>query len=98
LFDRGDRRARRDALFTRLATPVDVERELRGSGDPTASVFRFLSRATAGVGLLSLLLIAWASPGERGTVVLYSGLTRRVAAALTRAGGRRAVGRPADAA
>ena len=57
---------------------MDVARELEGSADPTAEVFRFLSRATAGVGLLSLLLVRWAAPGERGTVVLYAALTLAV--------------------
>jgi solute:Na+ symporter, SSS family len=90
--------ARREGLFTRLATPVDVERELQGSVDPTASVFRFLSRATAGVGVLSLVLIPWAGPGERSTVVFYAVLTLLVAAALTRVGRVRAVERRVDAA
>jgi solute:Na+ symporter, SSS family len=90
--------ARREGLFARLATPVDVARELQGSVDPTASVFRFLSRATAGVGVLSLVLVAWAQPGERGTVVLYSVLTLIVAAVLTRVGRVRAVARRADVA
>ncbi len=90
--------ARREGLFSRLATPVDVARELQGSVDPTATVFRFLSRATAGVGLLSLLLIGWARPGERGTVVFYSALTLMVAAALTRVGRVRAVAHRTDAA
>jgi Na+/proline symporter len=90
--------ARREGLFSRLATPVDVARELQGSVDPTARVFRFLSLATAGVGVLSLLLVRWAQPGERGTVVVYSVLTLMVAAALTRVGRGRAVPRRADAA
>lgn len=90
--------ARREGLFARLATPVDVARELKGSVDPTRAVFRFLSAATAGVGVLSLVLIRWAEPGERGTVVVYAGLTLLVAAALTRVGRARAIARPADAA
>jgi hypothetical protein len=90
--------ARREGLFARLGTPVDVDRELQGSVDPTATVFRFLSRATAGVGVLSLVLIHWAGPGERSTVVFYSVLTLLVAAALTRVGRVRAVERRADAA
>ncbi|HYU43735.1 MAG TPA: hypothetical protein VEQ84_16425 [Vicinamibacteria bacterium] len=90
--------ARREGLFARLGTPVDVERELQGSVDPTATVFRFLSRATAGVGVLSLLLIRWAGPGERGTVVFYAVLTLLVALALTRVGRVRAIERRADAA
>lgn len=90
--------ARREGLFTRLGTPVDVERELQGSVDPTATVFRFLSRATAGVGVLSLVLIHWAGPGERSTVVFYAVLTLLLAAALTRIGRVRAIERRADAA
>jgi len=90
--------ARREGLFTRLGTPVDVERELQGSVDPTATVFRFLSRATAGVGVLSLVLIHWAGPGERSTVVFYAVLTLLVAAALTRVGRVRAIEHRADAA
>jgi solute:Na+ symporter, SSS family len=90
--------ARRQGLFARLATPVDIERELQGSVDPTATVFRFLSRATAGVGVLSLVLIRWAGPGERGTVVFYAVLTLLVALALTRVGRVRAIERRADAA
>ena len=77
---------------------MNVERELQGSADPTAAVFRFLSWTTAGVGLLSILLIGWAEPGERGTVVLYAVLTLLVAAGLTRVGRVRAVARRADAA
>ncbi len=91
-------RARRDGLFVRLDTPVDVARELQGSVDPTATVFRFLSRATAGVGVLSLALIGWAQEGERGTVAVYAGLTLLVAAALTRVGRVPAVARHEDAA
>jgi SSS family transporter len=90
--------ARREGLFARLATPVDMERELQGSVDPTATVFRFLSRATAGVGVLSLVLIRWAGPGERGTVVFYAVLTLLVALALTRVGRVRAIEHRADAA
>jgi Na+/proline symporter len=89
---------RREAFFARLATPVDVARELQGSVDPTAVVFRFLSWTTAGVGLLSLVLIGWAEPGERGTVVLYAVLTLLVAAGLTSVSRVRAVARRADAA
>jgi len=99
LFERDDaaHRERREGLFRRLATPVDVTSELGERRDPTAEVFRFLSWTTAGVGVLSLLLIRWAGPGERGTVVLYSFLTLLVAAALTWVGRARAglVSRPA---
>jgi SSS family solute:Na+ symporter len=90
--------ARREGLFARLGTPVDIARELKGSVDPTATVFRFLSAATAGVGVLSLVLIGWAQPGERMTVVTYAALTLLVAAALTRVGRTRAIARQADAA
>jgi Na+/proline symporter len=94
LFERDDiaHRERREGLFRRLDTPIDVEREVAHGADPTAEVFRFLSRTTAGVGLLSLTLIGWAGPGDRGTVVLYSVLTLVVAGALMLVGrGPRAV-------
>ena len=88
LFERVDpaHRERREGLFRRLATPIDVARELADSPDPTAEVFRFLSRATAGVGVLSLLLLFEAGPGERSAVVFYAVVTLLVAAALTRVG------------
>jgi SSS family transporter len=79
--------ARRDGLFRRLDTPVDVAAELPAGPDPTAEVFRFLSRATAGVGVLSLALIAWAAPGDRSTVVWYAALSLVLAAFLSRVRG-----------
>jgi SSS family transporter len=96
LFDRPTER--REGLFRRLATPVDVSRELRASADPTAEVFRFLARATAGVGLASLLLVFAAGRGEKATVVVYGVITLLVAAALTRIGRPRAVKRDSAAA
>jgi SSS family transporter len=96
LFDRPTER--REGLFRRLATPVDVERELSASADPTAEVFRFLARATAGVGVASLLLVFAAGPGEKQTVVVYGAMTLLVAAALTRIGRPRAVKRDSAAA
>jgi SSS family solute:Na+ symporter len=74
--------ARRDGLFLRLSTPIDVERELTATVDPTPEVFRFLAWSTGAVGLASLGLVFAAGPGERGTVVLYAGLTLLVAVAL----------------
>ena len=74
---------RRDKLFVRLATPVDVNRELAGSTDQTTRVFRFLSRATGAVGLLALLLLFTVHPSDRGVVLAYSGITLAVAIALT---------------
>lgn len=73
---------RREILFARLATPVDVGRELAGSVDQTTRVFRFLSRATAAVGLLSLLLLFTVPASGRGVVIAYSGITLVVALAL----------------
>jgi len=75
-------KARRDGLFRRLDTPVDVATELRENPDPTVAVFRFLARMTAAVGVASLALIAYARPGERAIVVVYVGLTLAIAAAL----------------
>jgi hypothetical protein len=61
---------------------VDVPTELRASPDPTAAVFRFLARMTAGVGLASLVLIVYARPGERSIVIAYVSITLAIAAAL----------------
>jgi SSS family transporter len=87
-FERDDpaHRARREGLFQRLATPIDVARELVGNPNPTSEVFRFLSRCTAAVGLASLLLVFEAAPGEKTAVVFYSVTTLLMAAALTRVG------------
>jgi Na+/proline symporter len=74
---------RRDHLFLRLATPIDVARELAETVDQTTRVFRFLSRATAAVGLLSLLLLFTVSNADRGVVIAYSGITLMVAFALS---------------
>ncbi len=83
-------RERREDLFRRLGTPVDVAGELGAVADPTTEVFRFLSRTTAAVGLLSLLLIGQASPAERPTVLGYVALTLLLAAFLSRVRGREA--------
>jgi SSS family transporter len=94
LFPREDpaHSARRESLFRRLATPVDVARELSAAvTDHTAEVFRFLSRTTAVVGVLSLLLIGQAAPQERPTVLGYVALTLLLAAFLSRVRGASAV-------
>jgi solute:Na+ symporter, SSS family len=74
--------ARRDELFRRLDTPVDVAAELKDSHDPTAEVFRFLSRATGLVGLLCLPLVYTAPPDQRSTVIAYVLITLVLAAGL----------------
>jgi Na+/proline symporter len=74
---------RREKLFVRLATPIDVNRELAGTTDQTTRVFRFLSRATGAVGLLALLLLFTVHPSDQGVVLAYSGITLIVAIALT---------------
>ena len=82
--------ALRENLFRRLATPIDVARELSDSPDPTAAVFSFLTRVTAGIGVLTLLLVIWA-PEDRLVIVCYSGLTLVIAGLLHLL--RRSVGR-----
>ena len=79
---------RRDDLFRRLDTPVDMATELAGSRDPTTQVFRFLSRATGLVGLLCLPLAFTAPAGERATVVEYVATTLALAVALAFVRGR----------
>jgi hypothetical protein len=73
---------RHDALFRRLATPVDMTAELADTADPTTEVFRFLSRTTGLVGLLCLPFVLTAPPGERATVVGYVAITLALAASL----------------
>jgi hypothetical protein len=77
LFAEGDPSyaAKRDRLFERLNTPVDVARELKDSSDLTRPVFRFLSRITGGVGVLTLLLLFTVPAGDRMTVIAYAGIT-----------------------
>ena len=83
-FDHSETRyaERRERLFLRLRTPIDVNRELAGSVDQTTPIFRFLSRATAAIGLLTLLLLFTVPASGRGTVLSYSAITLIVAAGL----------------
>jgi hypothetical protein len=85
LFERpaGEYTVRRDGLFKRLDTPIDVEQELKGSVDQTARVFRFLSRASGVVGLATLLLLFSVAPSERLTVIGYAGITLLVAVLMS---------------
>jgi hypothetical protein len=85
---RPDRTAARDDLFRRLDAPVDVGAEVDTRNDPTAEVFRFLSRATALVGLLCIPFAFTAPAGERGTVVWYVAITLGLAASLAFVRGR----------
>jgi SSS family transporter len=83
-----DRIARRDDLFRRLETPVDVASEVDLSRDPTTQVFRFLSRTTGLIGLFCLPLLFTAAPGERATVIGYVSITLVLAASLALIRGR----------
>jgi hypothetical protein len=85
---------RRERLIRRLDTAVDVSVELKDSADMTTPVFRFLSAATAGIGLLSLCLLLTTPEAERGTVLSYAAVTLVIAALLRLVRGRRSV-RPA---
>jgi hypothetical protein len=85
---RSDRLAARDALFARLDTPVDVAAEVDLRHDPTAEVFRFLSRATGLVGLLCVPFAFTAPADERATVVGYVAITLALAAGLALIRGR----------
>ena len=76
------RAARCEDLFRRLDTPVDVAAELGDGPDPTAQVFRFLSRTTGLVGLLCVPLAFTAPTEERATVIGYVVLTLALAASL----------------
>jgi hypothetical protein len=74
--------ARRDDLFRRLDTPVDMAAELRDTHDPTAQVFRFLSRSIGIVGLLCVPLVFTAPAHERATAIGYVAITLALAASL----------------
>jgi Na+/proline symporter len=89
------RAAARDRLFENLDRPVDVLAEVGHVPDRTSEVFRFLSRATAAVGLLSLLLLGFADPGERSTVVVYAVITLVIAVGLSLVRGKAATAAPA---
>ncbi len=56
--------------------------EVDRRNDPTAEVFRFLSRTTGLVGLLCIPFAFTAPADERGTVVAYVAITLALAAAL----------------
>jgi len=81
--------ARRDGLFHRLDTPVDVASELRDIHDPTAQVFRFLSRCIGLVGLLCVPLVLRAPAEGRATAVGYVGITLALAVALALVKGKK---------
>ena len=83
-FDRPEdvRQQSRERLFLRLATPIDVSRELAGSSDPTTRVFRFLSVVTGVIGLASLLLLLSVPVANRSIVIAYSGITLAAAVGL----------------
>lgn len=75
-------RARREGFIRRLNTPVDISAELRDTVDMTTPVFRFLSMATAIIGLLSLCVLFTAPPAERSMVIAYGGITLLIAVML----------------
>ncbi len=77
-------RAVRDKFFVKLNTPVDMATELGDSVDQTATVFGFLSKVTAGIGVLTLLALFTAPANERAQVVAYATLTLVVAFFLNR--------------
>jgi SSS family transporter len=77
------RLGRKEGLFNRLSTPVDVAQELKDSSDLTTPVFRFLSRITGGVGLLTLLLLFTVPAGDRLTVIAYAGIALLLAFLMT---------------
>jgi SSS family transporter len=80
LFD-GEDFPGRARLFKKLNTPVDPA-EISDTPDFSEPVFRFLSRAVAGIGLASLLLLIPNPPGAHLIILSFSGLTLCVAASL----------------
>jgi len=90
LFD-GQEQPGRARLFKKLDTPIDPS-EISEAPDFSAPVFRFLSRAVACIGLVSLLLLIPNPAGARMTILSFSGITLAIAASLrfVPSGGRRA--------
>jgi Na+/proline symporter len=80
LFD-GKELPGRARLFKKLNTPVDRS-EISDIPDFSKPVFRFLSRAVAGIGLSSLLLLIPNPPGAYPIILCFSALTLCVAASL----------------
>ncbi len=74
---------RQQRLYRKLDTPVDVSVELRDAPDQTTPVFRFLSRLTATVALLSLALLMFVPAAERFVIIVYAAITLGIAAGLT---------------
>jgi hypothetical protein len=82
---------RREKLFTRLNTPVDVQRELADCPDQTVAVFRFLSRITAAVGVLTLMLLFFVARADRPVVISYAAMTILIAFSLRFIRGRQSM-------
>jgi solute:Na+ symporter, SSS family len=80
LFDRQES-VGRASLFKRLNTPIDLS-EISDAPDFSRPVFRFLSRAVAGIGLASLLLLIPNPPDARMTIISFSAITLAVAGSL----------------
>jgi SSS family solute:Na+ symporter len=80
LFDRQES-VGRASLFKRLNTPIDLS-EISDAPDFSLPVFRFLSRAVAGIGLASLLLLIPNPPDARMTIISFSAITLAVAGSL----------------
>jgi solute:Na+ symporter, SSS family len=80
LFDRQES-VGRASLFKRLNTPIDPS-EISDAPDFSRPVFRFLSRAVAGIGLASLLLLIPNPPDARMTIISFSAITLAVAGSL----------------
>jgi hypothetical protein len=96
LFDRREW-AGRARLFKKLDTPISPA-EISDVPDFSRPVFRFLSRAVAGIGLASLLLLIPNPHGARTTILFFSGITLTVAASLWFVPGRVRAARNPEAA
>ena len=81
--------ARRDDLFRRLDTPVDMAVELRGSHDPTTRGLPFPEpRDRRSSGLLCVPLVFTPRPRSASTVIGYVAITLALAAGLAFVRGR----------
>jgi SSS family transporter len=74
---------RRDAFFSKLATPIDLESEVGETSDIGSIVFMFLAKVTAVLALMTYLFLFSREIREQATIVIaYASLTLAMAGAF----------------
>ncbi|MFZ5518571.1 MAG: sodium:solute symporter family transporter [Candidatus Zhuqueibacterota bacterium] len=65
----------RNIFYQKLDTPIDLAHEVGETESITQTVFRFLSRTTLLIGLVSLILIFFIPRADHGSLLIYIGVT-----------------------